>query len=207
MSKSRISQALCVLCFLVVPLHGQFTNARSLQGKPICANTPSDTQVLTWNAASNCWKPAAGGGATPPVITPSGNATQATPVYTCLDKTVVYSVDLTAASGTISVTLGTPPAHWIWTDVWGRETVTFAGTAMTTATVSVGPSGSETAILPAVSLKQATNTVVGFPPAYAPADGATAIVAQFVITSGGGTFNNASAGTYDLRVCGHAGRP
>lgn len=139
-------------------------------------------------------------------ITISGNSTLASTAFSCVDKTVVYSTDLTAASGTVSVTLGTAPAHWIWSDVWARETVTFAGTSMTTSTVSIGPVGSETNILPTVSLKQSTNTVTANAVGYAPSDSATAIVAQFVITSGGGTWSQATAGTYDLRVCGHAGR-
>lgn len=44
------------------PLAGQppTANARKLQGRAVCATTPSDTNVLTWDAASSCWKPAAG---------------------------------------------------------------------------------------------------------------------------------------------------
>ncbi len=149
------------------------------------------------------------GSYTLPTLTVSGNATTA-PFPACsvsgFDKSVVYSVDLTAASQTISVTLGTAPADWVWDTAWGRETVTFAGTGITTATVSIGPSGSETAVLPAVGLKQATNTTTSFPAGYSPGHAAAAIVAQFIVTTGAGNWSAASAGTYDIRVCGHAGR-
>src|ERR1041385_2854876 len=185
------------------PAFAQFgSNATKLRGFPICGSiSPTSNQGLSWDGTNNCWK--AGG---PPALTLSGSTTQATPTITCFDRTFTTAADLTAASASISVTIGTAPAHWLWDSVWARETVTFAGTGMTTATVSIGPSGSETAILPTVGLKQSTNTTTGFAPGYSPGDSATAIVAQFIITSGGGTWNNASAGTYDIRVCGHAGR-
>ncbi len=140
-------------------------------------------------------------------ITPSGNATTASPSLLCLDKTVVYSVDLVTASGTVAVTLGTFPANFVFTSVWGRETVTFAGTSMTSATVSIGPAGAETSVLPTVGLKQTTNTVSAFNPGYVASNSAVSVVAQFVITSGGGVWSGASAGTYAIRVCGVVGRP
>lgn len=37
-------------------------NAKRLQGRYVCATTPSDTQVLTWIASTACWGPAAGAG-------------------------------------------------------------------------------------------------------------------------------------------------
>jgi hypothetical protein len=143
---------------------------------------------------------------TVPTITPGGNATVSTPLSKCLDKTVSYSADLSQASQTYSVALGTFPAHWVFTDAWVRETSTFASSTITTLTASIGPSGSETAILPAVTLKQSPNVVSGFPSGYTASDSATPIVAQFVVTAGSGNLNTLTAGTWDVRVCGHAGR-
>lgn len=42
----------------VVPSSG---NAKRIYGVPICSTLPTDTQVLTYNSTSNCWKPAAAG--------------------------------------------------------------------------------------------------------------------------------------------------
>jgi hypothetical protein len=143
---------------------------------------------------------------TVPSITPSGNAAVNAPLAKCLDKTVSYSTDLSQAAQVYSVVLGTFPAHWVFTDAWARETTTFASPAITTLTASIGPSGSETSVLPTVSLKQTANVVSAFSSNYAASDSATPIVAQFVVTGGGGNLNTLTAGTWDVRVCGHAGR-
>jgi hypothetical protein len=141
-----------------------------------------------------------------PTITPSGNATVTAPMSKCLDKTVSYSTDLNQASQTYSVVLGTFPAHWVFTDAWARETATFASPSITSLTASIGPAGSETTVLPTVTLKQSANVVSGFTSGYTASDSATSIVAQFVVTAGGGNLSTLTAGTWDVRVCGHAGR-
>lgn len=38
------------------------SNARRLQGRAVCTDTPSDTNVLAWNSSSGCWKPSVGAG-------------------------------------------------------------------------------------------------------------------------------------------------
>lgn len=172
-----------------------------------CAGGGSAKSACWWNGT--IWTALGGNSFTLPTMTVSG-ATTVAPFPACpvtgFDRTILYSADLTAASQTISVAIGTAPADWVWDSAWGRETVTFAGTGITTASVSIGPSGAETAVLPAVGLKQTTNTTTAFSPGYSPGHAAAAIVAQFIVTSGAGNWSAASAGTYDIRVCGHAGR-
>lgn len=143
---------------------------------------------------------------TVPTITPSGNAAVNAPLVKCLDKTVSYSADLNQPAQIYSVVLGTFPAHWVFTDAWARETVTFASPSITSITASIGPAGSEISILPAVTLKQSANVVSAFSSGFTAADSATTIVAQFVVTAGGGNLSTLTAGTWDTRVCGHAGR-
>lgn len=36
------------------------TNAKKLQGRAVCTDTPSDAQALVWSAASGCWKATTG---------------------------------------------------------------------------------------------------------------------------------------------------
>ncbi len=47
----------------ISPLFSQFSNATRIQGRSIASTAPTDTQVLTWDAATSTWKPAAGGSA------------------------------------------------------------------------------------------------------------------------------------------------
>jgi hypothetical protein len=144
---------------------------------------------------------------TVPTITPTGSSSVSTPLSKCLDKTVSFSADLNQTSQTFSVPLGTFPAHWVFTDAWARETTTFASSTITSLSASIGPSGAETTILPAVPLKQSANSVAAsLTLPYAASDSATSVVAQFIVTAGGGNLSTLTAGAWDIRVCGHVGR-
>jgi hypothetical protein len=49
-----------LLAVLLAPLaHAQFGNATSIQGRPVCADAPANTNVYSWSVARSCWQPAA----------------------------------------------------------------------------------------------------------------------------------------------------
>lgn len=181
-------------------------NLKGSDGNNLAASalTGGTAYLFNYNGTSFIEVSAGGGSFPTNPLTPSGNATLTSLALDCVDKTVLYSDFSAVGSGTATVTIATPTAYWMWTDIWARETVTFAGTSMTTATVSIGLNGgSGTELLPAISLKQATNTQIGN--VIGQASG-SAIVGTFIITTGGGIWSGATAGTYEIRACGHKGR-
>ena len=59
-------------CLVIVPVYAQFTDARTLQGKPVSQTAPSQGQALCWSAASNQWTPGACAAGPPGATGPSG---------------------------------------------------------------------------------------------------------------------------------------
>ncbi len=150
--------------------------------------------------------PAANGGILVSTITIAGASTTTQIGSMCLDRTVGFSSDLNQAALTFNVALGTFPAHFIFTDVWSREATTFAAPVDSALTVSVGSAAHPDYLLPAVGLMQATSTVAGSAPSVpALTDSSIAIVAAFTVTVGGQNLSTYTAGSWDVRVCGHLG--
>ncbi len=140
-------------------------------------------------------------------ITTTGASTSTQSALMCLDRTVGYSSDLNQSALTFNVALGTFPAHFIFTDVWARETTTFAAPVDTVLQVSVGSAAHPDYLMAPVNLMVATNTVAGAAPSVpALTDSTIAIVAAFTVLTGGQNLSTYTAGSWDVRICGHLGR-
>ena len=64
-------RTILTLLFLSLPFLGQSissSNARSIQGIPVCPNTPTNTQTLVYSSTDKCWEPGSSSGP------PSGSA-------------------------------------------------------------------------------------------------------------------------------------
>ncbi len=59
---NRIILAALSSALATTAVWGQFSNATSLQNRPISPTAPTDLYVLTWNASTNAWTPTAAGG-------------------------------------------------------------------------------------------------------------------------------------------------
>lgn len=205
---SRFKAALLLIA-CALPLAAQFTSAHSIWSRPIDPAAPTDGYAIVWSASQGRYT---FGSVSVPSTTPSCD--KVTVAVSGANWSVTLNgaattTAITAASNTQTLTIETLPAHSI---VYGSrvyETVKYAGTALSTLTISGGAT-TTTDYFPAKSLVGAAcstpgtlaATCVQFNPlgGYAITDASHSFTLTLIAT---GTANLAAltAGSVDVALC------
>lgn len=82
------------------------SNARRIQGRPVCADAPADTNVLVWSDADGCWKPSAAGSGSGDVVGPASATDGGIACYDGATGKLLKDCSTGAGAGAIQLAAG-----------------------------------------------------------------------------------------------------